>query len=1466
MNPIVDLKATIALVQLTCHPSLRLGESFLSWEPFLDNEGTGPLETLWDNDFHVDDLQKYCRDRYLLWHRARLAAIVHWFDRLDDLERPDVIVFPEGSIPRKFLSCLYSKLSRHGHSPTIFAGTHSFEWSKEAWQDYMALGVAEEQLKELLASEIESLSVCPILHQGGKSVTLQPKQLLSPWEITAIGLSQGSTTCTPTKVVHKLSEDTEFTINAFVCSEALQQLGTNPQTPDLLVVLSHNRDFSRFAALEEHYSKNQIPVAYCNDGRFGGSHVHVVNDARNENWFARSPRSGSLPSGDGILLLQTNLRRVAPTSGINNPLPTSRLLRLSSILPEDPRDSSYRVSCTMTDLKIEVSRMIRDGKPLETEKIAARCAQLEDFEKPLPIQKIQLKRLLGLARNNATPTQEWRAFASDAVVTKSHFRDALKILTKFNVLQLDREQEFAQGNPVLPCNLQVLERQLTEYCLHGLTAISESATGIANKVVVSTRARLLKHLGVTRSLSPNGALALLLQDMRREAYDAAKSHLSYSVAQIVEKYGATSGMLFVTNERVGPKSEKETTLVSTVMVNTPIPYIERRLNSDDGIVGHVGLTRRPYLADRVVTDALEMDAFLDNHYRPLVPNTMSEVAVPIVSTAIDGKTAQLIGVLNLESRRAGAFSAVQIQSLQAEVMQLMVDIRVIQSFNDPQRTVVWHPKEHGWGLHETLNRVCHRIATTHSFGRTPPSVSCTIWHADQPKKVLYVLGTSRYDFEYVCDEMLDQGNSFLGLAMENLKDGGVLTGKVEDLPRFSRRRKAERMELDKVTVSKFGKSNATDSGLSGLLVIYGFSHEATEMDTNPDAEFTRDTVSRLALTVGQIIEEMLQQRKLCALAHQSAAIASSSASSIDQLNHARIAICEALECSQATVFTISGPKARIVSTSGVDHPTQTYTIGASELDSEGREKGFTRFLASNSGLTLRKHDATDPDETCRMGQKLGQIIPENKICELGAITTSEHRRFLGASISEDEGVVGTIRLIRNEHERPFNVADEELISVLATQLAPVTSSISLSEDFQVTQKGASQSWNQRSLYVWLQEFRKLCNPIFDECNSVLTSIRYVVPDGHGDWILRLLSFHSTVSKSCRKTEEETSRRRPNIGWLTIDSSQSDSPSSYKPRIITFDRPETKLYACGIEQKVEVNSGVCLPLSWIGVGRLIPAVVAIDFKGKISPTGENIGQLFFKTLELSEMSRREAKTSFRMVPPCVSYAETLNRWMSSYSAVFEISSIYWRPCEEAGFSSSDLVASVGDGIVGDHELDTTRGFERKYNRWDPHLSFFTDAESSGIRILKNTIWIPLRIGPFALFGFFGKVSPSWIKQNFDRIERDVKDRLKRDSKLRDDSEEAIRANIESSFSGSLEELFTCQAILEFAEEIQDVWLEIVKLDAGLWQEWRILFEECQDELPPSIDRHGLRMWKPILKKINGTTPILQRPSSDEDIPG
>ncbi len=94
----------------------------------------------------------------------------------------------------------------------------------------------------------------------------------------------------------------------------------------------------------------------------------------------------------------------------------------------------------------------------------------------------------------------------------------------------------------------------------------------------------------------------------------------------------------------------------------------------EGIVGYVGATLRPRIASDVGEDAVWFD-------NPDLPETRSEMALPLISAD------QLIGVLDIQSRRVNAFSSEDVETLSILANALSVAISNVRTVERYRRTL-----------------------------------------------------------------------------------------------------------------------------------------------------------------------------------------------------------------------------------------------------------------------------------------------------------------------------------------------------------------------------------------------------------------------------------------------------------------------------------------------------------------------------------------------------------------------------------------------------------------------------------------------------------------------------------------------------------------------------------------------------------------------------------------------------------
>ena len=142
-------KIRLAVCQLKCHPALKVGDIDYLCEPFLPPIGKYPyLASLARYNLQIRDLQELCKDEYLKWHAHRVKSILEFLKSLEEI--PDIIIFPEGSIPLAILPYLRDFACQN--KKTIFGGTHTLCRTGQWERRYKRLGM-DTQTKKTLKKE-----------------------------------------------------------------------------------------------------------------------------------------------------------------------------------------------------------------------------------------------------------------------------------------------------------------------------------------------------------------------------------------------------------------------------------------------------------------------------------------------------------------------------------------------------------------------------------------------------------------------------------------------------------------------------------------------------------------------------------------------------------------------------------------------------------------------------------------------------------------------------------------------------------------------------------------------------------------------------------------------------------------------------------------------------------------------------------------------------------------------------------------------------------------------------------------------------------------------------------------------------------------------------------------------------------------------------------------------------------------
>lgn len=381
----------IALAQIECHPAAYISYGMPLEEPFIDDILS--LTRLGTHGFPIGDLQQTCLDQYLDWHRTRLAFILRFLMALD--HPPDVIVFPEYSVPWQCLQDLHANLPAPG--PALFAGTHTFCSLPEANRVYKCLGIEDARIRRY--GRVAATAVLPVLTV--ERAKLIAKTSRSPTEQTEIYPVRH--TIPKLGPIRIESQCGALLFLPLICSEALQSYNVDSRY-DLVVILSHEDKPQHFASRVDLEIRNHHPVVYCNDGRYGGSGIFTVGDARSNDWQRNIVPF--LPAGqDAYLVMDVNLSATAVQVATMAPQKPSGLVGLGSVIYGDMVSASW-VAESLTEVRAVADPTAR----------AARLAEILASGKTVGLQATRIEYLLQLAKRGHDASDIWNAIGQDCIV------------------------------------------------------------------------------------------------------------------------------------------------------------------------------------------------------------------------------------------------------------------------------------------------------------------------------------------------------------------------------------------------------------------------------------------------------------------------------------------------------------------------------------------------------------------------------------------------------------------------------------------------------------------------------------------------------------------------------------------------------------------------------------------------------------------------------------------------------------------------------------------------------------------------------------------------------------------------------------------------------------------------------------------------------------------------------------------
>ena len=954
----------VAVVQLTCHPSFTIGGRDYASEPFLEGSepilsrlarsmDVTPIRELCREEYHkFHDLRVANALEWIAkkWDLFSLKDPASTNPRNIEKKPVHLIVFPEGSISHdqvaRIIVPFVKKASAVANNVTVLAGTHAFHNSSEFLSGYpeqlnciednpflekdvsngnpknkesalpdvdtieqssshtSSLSGRDRELNRILSdSGYDAKSVLPIVHHDG-SVSLRLKEMPSPFERTNTVLrGRGQFTkeekgAKKPQIFHSLhidqaknNEASNFPILPLVCSEALQLPDALSDARIVAILAYHNKP-TDFMLLAEQARKNGKLVLVANDGAFGGSGVFITPDERAENWWFGEPKNGRLPAGDGILLVDVDLDRITPQLGLHNPHYPNGIVALAALVPGQARSVEAQISQTTNRLLRAVTSSSQSQKSgLNCEGYIARVRSMLNSPRIGPIQHLKLWRIRELLQLHNLTKERARVWCEDARIEKK--RDHISFLPK------DISYQAPQGEEL---SLRELESRLAWETIQFL----EHESSIANEKgmlhdatdLVDMKRLLESRRGRTSATSPLTNVLHALSENRDEAVATAKSRLNRRLGKIVERFEGTSGWIFLVRPQNdiespdaenGPEKPQNSNFFPVAAYNAPELFIDREVKEHgSGIVGRVAFSKMPYLANDVTHEA-HAKIYLDD-----VPSTRSELTVPLVHED------KVLGVLNIEANYRNAFGIFDVNLVLSEATQLIADLLVLEASESAEELTQWHHVRHGWQLTPYLDSLCDAIAKALPTLHGSPSIGCSVWALDAATESVSILGTARFDFEYVAERTMEAATSHIGNAILALlkesetkgnewkqivrKDTGLHKALsrqsrpvswyeecrlVSDLPGFKRKRKAHRMELRTITVFPFFVNSHDEDTppVACAMALYGFEHEWGVRGVSLTQMFTPTVGHNLVAELSSAITNFFRQKTQIASAY-----------------------------------------------------------------------------------------------------------------------------------------------------------------------------------------------------------------------------------------------------------------------------------------------------------------------------------------------------------------------------------------------------------------------------------------------------------------------------------------------------------------------------------------------------------------------------------------------------------------------
>ncbi len=487
-----------------------------------------------------------------------------------------------------------------------------------------------------------------------------------------------------------------------------------------------------------------------------------------------------------------------------------------------------------------------------------------------------------------------------------------------------------------------------------------------------------------------------------ETGQAARDKIESLVGALGERVGTGYAWLFTPDTR-------QRKLVSIVWDKG---WQKVRLDCDQpSVTAHVMRTGQHFHCD----DVTRIDFFHE-----AVPNIRSALSLPVRASG----RSEILGVLHFESEKLAAYSKVDVLDLQAATHELVPHLLLLGWLRDGgRRRLAWSPYRYKWDLEVILQRWVAAMTNAVDAG-DGLSPRFTLYYADWAKRRLFVLATTRHGFEREWDRPLGF-DSVAGHAA-GTRAGTVDSVVPTDDPRYAYPETARRLGIRRVLVVPVYTDGDPANQASCVLTTYLFR------DDGPNRRISNPFLVDLARQLGDAVSTYVRQRRQLATAYVQFQLSKSHAQ-----HHTLVElVAECLQGGGCTSFAHDPYAARVVAVAStgleVGYAPPIYRLDAS------LSEGFTTFLARHPGTCVRKHNVQDPDEP---GLPDGfPRRPTTVSREAGAVSETEHRRFMAVSIETGSGsgdLLGVIRVLRPSTAKPFTHWDEQVLADLAALGRPL---------------------------------------------------------------------------------------------------------------------------------------------------------------------------------------------------------------------------------------------------------------------------------------------------------------------------------------------------------------------------------------------------------------------------------------------